>query len=126
MTSAYATHLRDLLNITPDTSRFHNGRDQHLRIDRTIRIAHERVQDDNPLTGDTLTAAGFIATLTWTMGIRNENANGGAIDHVNNLTPWDFCAFLADIVDYNPRSMARQLRYFDELATRVRPAPMSV
>ncbi|WP_329376118.1 hypothetical protein [Streptomyces sp. NBC_01483] len=119
----YATHLRTLLNLTPDTPRFSGGRDQHLNIDRTIRLAHERLQDDNPITGDDITAAGFNATLAWTLGIRNEAANGGAIEHVNNLSPWDFCDFLADLIDYNPRSIARQLRYFDELATRVRPAP---
>lgn len=122
-TRAYATHLRDLLNLTPETPRFHNGRDQHLRINHTIRTAHQRIQEDAALPHDTLTATGFIAALAWTMGIRNENATGGAIDHVNNLSPWDFCDFLADLVDYNPRSMARQLRYFDELATTVRPHP---
>ncbi|MGY1503730.1 hypothetical protein ACW4TU_45465 (plasmid) [Streptomyces sp. QTS52] len=75
----FATLLRDLLGLTPDTPRFQQGRDQHRRADQLIRRARERVQGQVALEGDDMDAVSVTlrstnpfdleATPEWLMGL---------------------------------------------------------
>lgn len=125
----YAAHLRTLLNLTPDTPRFHGGRDQHRRADQAIRTAHDNL-DQAPENADTssdeLTAAGFGATLKWTMFVFNEKAPASVVDHVNQLSPWDFCAFLGDLVDAGSMTMRQDREYFAAMGERLEAAGPTV
>jgi predicted MPP superfamily phosphohydrolase len=123
---AYAAHLRTLFALTPDTTRFSGGRDQHRHITHTIRDTRNNLGRDNASEADDLTATGMIAALAWTMYINNEKAPAQVIDHVNNLTPWDFCAFLGDLVDANPRTAAAQAEHFAAMAERLEAAGPTV
>jgi len=115
----FADLLRDLLMLTPDTARFHRGRDQHLRADHLIRLAHGRVQDQAALEGDEAIAAGFTAACAWRRFVYREQATDAALEYVQNLTPWQFCQFFGDLVVADVRTGKAQDRYFLELATRV-------
>lgn len=131
----YATHLRTLLNLTPDTPRFHAGRDQHRRIDQAIRAAHDNLDQapagvdtstDTLFAADHLTAHGFGATLKWTMFVFNEKAHAVVVDHVNQLSPWDLCAFLADLAAAGSMTMRQDREYFDAMAERLEAAGPTV
>jgi predicted MPP superfamily phosphohydrolase len=123
---AYATHLRTLFALIPETTRFSGGRDQHRHITHTIRDVRNNLGRGNDSATDELTATGMIAALAWTMYINNEKAHATVIDHVNNLTPWDFCAFLGDLVDANPRTAAAQADHFAAMGERLEAAGPTV
>ncbi|MEU5476783.1 hypothetical protein [Streptomyces mirabilis] len=115
----FTAHLRTILALTPGTPRFDNGHDQHRPIDRVIRVAHDNVSNEHADDRDERTAAGYNATLAWTMFIHNEKAPDSVLDHVQNLSPWDFCGFLGDLTDANPRTSKQQAEYFGEMADRL-------
>lgn len=119
---AFANRLRDALELTPTTPRFYQGRDQHRRADNLIRFARERVRDQAPLDGDFTLAAGYTAVCAWHRFIYLEEATGAALEYVQNLSPWEFCQFLGDLIVADVRTGAAQDRYFCELATRVTTA----
>ncbi|AVH61865.1 MULTISPECIES: hypothetical protein [Streptomyces] len=119
---AFANLLRDLLGVTPDMPRFHQGRDQHRRADQLIRRARERVQGQVPLESDDAVAAGYSAACAWHRFIYLEKATGAALEYVQNLTPWAFCQFLGDLVAAGVKTGRAQDRFFCELATRVTTA----
>ncbi|MFF3968018.1 hypothetical protein ACFYZI_41515 [Streptomyces griseorubiginosus] len=119
---AFANRLRDTLGLTPETPRFHQGRDQHRRADQVIRLARERVRDQAPLDGDFTLAAGYTAACAWHRFIHLEKATDAALEYVQNLSPWDFCRFLGDLIVADVKTGAAQDRYFCELATRVTTA----
>ncbi|MEU6444960.1 hypothetical protein [Streptomyces sp. NPDC047046] len=119
---AFANRLRETLRLTPDTPRFHQGRDQHRRADQVIRLARERVRDQAPLDGDFTLAAGYTAACAWHRFIHLEKATAAALEYVQNLSPWDFCQFLGDLIVADVRTGTAQDRHFCELATRVTTA----
>ncbi|MGW0647683.1 hypothetical protein ACWD4T_02570 [Streptomyces umbrinus] len=116
---AFAARLRDALELTPATPRFHRGRDQHHRADQLIRLARERVRDQAPLDGDFTLEAGYTAACAWHRFIYLEQAADAALEHVQNLSPWDFCQFLGDLVVARVKTGTAQDRYFSELAARL-------
>ncbi|MGX1913544.1 hypothetical protein ACWIID_32595 [Streptomyces phaeochromogenes] len=118
----FADLLRDLLGLTPDMPRFHQGRDQHRRADQLIRRARERVQGQVPLEGDDAVAAGYSAACAWHGFIYLEKATGAALEYVQNLSPWAFCRFLGDLAVAGVKTGRAQDRYFCALATRVTTA----
>jgi hypothetical protein len=119
VSDAFANRLREMLALTPDTPRFHQGRDLHLRADRLIRLAHRRVQDPAPLEGDEVFAAGFSAACAWRRFIYREQATDTVLEYVQNLSPWQFCQFLGDLVVADARTGKEQDAYFCALATRL-------
>ncbi|MGW1364953.1 hypothetical protein ACWCQP_47105 [Streptomyces chartreusis] len=119
---AFADRLRDQLELTPATPRFHRGRDQHGRADQLIRLARERVRSQVPLDGDGVIAAGYTATCAWHRFIYLERATEAALEYVQNLSPWNFCQFLGDLMMASAKTGKAQDRYFCELATRVTTA----
>jgi len=118
----FAGWLRGLLALTPDTPRFHQGRDQHRRADQFIRLARERVRDQVALDGDDVIANGYSAACAWHRFIYLEKATTAALEHVQNLSPWEFCQFLGDLMVAGAKTGQAQDRYFCELATRVTTA----
>ena len=116
---AFANQLRDVLQLTPTTPRFHHGQDQHRRADQLIRRARERVLDQAPLEGDFTLAAGYTATCAWHRAIYLEQATDAALEYVQALSPWDFCQFLGDLVVARATTGKTQDAYFCALATRV-------
>ncbi|MGW3308347.1 hypothetical protein ACWDG9_17375 [Streptomyces sp. NPDC001073] len=122
----FTTHLRTRLALTPGTPRFENGHDQHRRIDRVIRLACDNVSNGHADENDKLSAAGFNATLAWTVYVYNEKAPDIVLDHVQSLSPWDLCALLGDLVDANPRTGKQQADYFCEMADRLEAAGPTV
>ncbi|MFJ9380327.1 hypothetical protein [Streptomyces sp. NPDC101455] len=116
---AFANQLRDLLQLTPATPRFHHGHDQHRRADQLIRRARERVQDQAPIEGDFTLAAGYTATCAWHRAIYREQATDAALEYVQALNAWDFCQFLGDLVVARATTGKAQDAYFCALATRV-------
>ncbi|MEU9157932.1 hypothetical protein AB0D59_47265 [Streptomyces sp. NPDC048417] len=118
----FAGWLRGLLALTPDTPRFHQGRDQHRRADQFIRLARERVRDQAALDGDDVIAAGYSAACAWHRFIYLEKATGAALEYVQALSPWAFCRFLGDLMVAGVKTGTAQDRYFCELATRVTTA----
>lgn len=119
---AFANQLRDTLQLTPTTPRFHHGHDQHRRADQLIRRARERVLDQAPLEGDFTLAAGYTATCAWHRFICRELATDAALEYVQGLNGWDFCQFLGDLVVARATTGKAQDRYFCALATRVTTA----
>jgi hypothetical protein len=119
---AFANRLRDLLQLTPATPRFHHGHDQHRRADQLIRRARERVLDQAPLEGDFTLAAGYTAACAWHRFIYLEQATDAALEYVQGLNAWDFCQFLGDLVVARVKTGKAQDRYFCALATRVTTA----
>ncbi|QIB49486.1 hypothetical protein [Streptomyces aureoverticillatus] len=115
----FSGRLRELLGLTPDTPRFHRGHDQHLRADRLIRLAHERVQDQTALEGDEVLAAGVTAACAWHAFIYREQATDTVLEYVQNLSPWEFCQFLGDLAVADATTGQAQDRYFCALATRL-------
>ncbi|WP_105973676.1 hypothetical protein [Streptomyces geranii] len=118
----FAGWLRGLLALAPDTPRFHQGRDQHRRADQVIRLARERVRDQVALDGDDVIAAGYNAACAWHRFIYLEKATTAALEYVQNLSPWEFCQFLGDLMVAGAKTARAQDRYFCELATRVTTA----
>ena len=116
---AFANQLRDALGLTPETPRFHHGRDQHRRADQLIRLARERVLDQAVVDGDFTLAAGYTATCAWHRAIYLEQATDAALEYVQALSPWAFCQFLGDLVVADVKTGKAQDRFFCELATRV-------
>lgn len=122
----YANHLRNLLGITPDTARFSGGRDQHRLTVSTIRAARELDGTGNATDLEQITGSGMIAALAWNVHILNERGPAAVVDHVNNLSPWDFCQFLADVAEANPRTGKQQADYFDAMAALLEAADPTV
>ncbi|MFI6086049.1 hypothetical protein ACIBBB_34795 [Streptomyces sp. NPDC051217] len=91
----------------------------HLRADRLIRIAHERVQDQGALEGYEEIVAGLTAARAWHQFIYREQATGTALEYVQNLSPWGFCQFLGELVVADPATNHEQDRYFCDLATGI-------
>ncbi|WP_405867982.1 hypothetical protein OG407_49265 [Streptomyces sp. NBC_01515] len=112
---AFANRLRDLLQLTPATPRFHHGHGRHRR-------ARERVLDLAPLEGDFTLAAGYTATCAWRRAIYLEQATDAALEYGQALNAWDFCQFLGDLVVARAWTGKAQDRYFCALATRVTTA----
>ncbi|WJV51750.1 hypothetical protein [Streptomyces flavofungini] len=120
---AFCGQLRELLTLAPDTPRFHQGHDQHLRADRLIRLAHERVQDQAALQGDDILASGVTAARAWHRFIYQELATDTVLEYVQNLSPWEFCQFLGELAVADVRTGRNQDRYFCDLATRIANGP---
>ena len=85
------------------------------------RAAHERVQDpgQDPLEGDAALAAVVTAAHTWHQWIYREQATDTVLEHVQNLSPWEFCHFLTDLAVADPTTPEDQDWYFCELANRI-------
>lgn len=120
----YATHLRTLFTLTLDTARFSGGRDQHRLIVNSIRTARDLGTRGTDL--DQATGSGMTAALAWNMHVFNERGPAAVVDHINGLSPWEFCQFLADVTDANPRTAAQQTAYFEEMAAQLEAAGPTV
>lgn len=114
----FAAQMRYFLSIGTRTRRNRKGLDLHRTIVEWVRTAAME-RGALPSVEEAVFAAAFDAACAWFKWIKLGRADYTVIEYVNSLSPYQFCAFLGQMIDDEINTTSQAGTYFSELRTRL-------
>jgi hypothetical protein len=114
----FAQEMRHFLSIGTRTRRDRKGRDLHREIAEWIVTAAMQRGTLHP-DQEAAFAPAFDAASTWVKDIKNGRGSWMVIEHIDQLSPWQFCKLLGDMVDAEVNSTSVGAQYFAQMRTRL-------
>ncbi|MCX4596117.1 hypothetical protein OG819_42650 [Streptomyces sp. NBC_01549] len=114
----FAKTMRYFLSIGTRTRRDRNGHDLHREIaEWTVTAAMHR--GTFPPAEEAVFAAAFDAASTWAKDIKNGRGSWIVIEHIDQMSPWQFCKLLGDMVDAGVNTTSAGAQYFARMRTQL-------
>lgn len=114
----FAKTMRYYLSIGTRTRRDRRGVDLHREITELIVIASMQRGSFHPDMEAALIPA-FDAACAWVKDIKNGRGSWIVIEHINQLSPWQFCKLLGDMVDAGVSTTSAGAQYFAQMRTEL-------
>jgi hypothetical protein len=114
----FAQDMRHFLAIGTRTRRDRDGRDLHREIAEWIVTASMQRGTLHP-DQEAAFAPAFDAASTWAKDIKNGRGSWMVIEHIDALSPWQFCKLLGDMVDAGVTSTSAGAQYFARMRTQL-------
>lgn len=114
----FAQEMRHFLSIGTRTRRDRKGRDLHREIAEWIVTTAMQRGTLHPDQEAALIPA-FDAASSWVKDIKNGRGSWIVIEHINQLSPWQFCKLLGDMVDAGVNSTSAGAQYFAQMRTQL-------
>ncbi|MFJ6066566.1 hypothetical protein ACIQHU_26420 [Streptomyces tendae] len=110
----FAKTMRYFLSIGTRTRRDRKGLDLHrVIVDWVVTAAMER--GTLPPAEEAIFASAFDAACAWIKDIKNGRGSWMVIEHIDGLSPYQFCALLGDMVDAGVNSSSAGRQYFAQM-----------
>ena len=111
----FAKDMRKNLGIGARTRRFRKGADLHAEI---LECIHHAVFDAGWYRPEReeLFRSAFGAWQSYNKHIAGYRASTNVTSHINDLSPWQFCALLGEMVDAEITNVGEGERFFSEMA----------
>ncbi|MWA08774.1 hypothetical protein [Streptomyces sp. BA2] len=114
----FTQEMRRFLSIGTRTRRDRNGRDLHREIaEWTVTAAMQR-GTLHP-GQEAVFAPAFDAASSWVKDIKNGRGSWIVIEHIDALSPWQFCKLLGDMVDAGVDTTSAGAQYFARMRTEL-------
>lgn len=114
----FTKDMRHFLSIGTRTRRDRKGLDLHHEIaDWVVTAAMQRGTLHPDQEAAFLPA--FGAVCAWVKDIKNGRASYLVIEHINQLSPYQFCALLGDMVDAGVETSSGGAQYFAAMRTEL-------
>jgi hypothetical protein len=110
----FAKDMRHFLSIGTRTRRDRKGLDLHLEIADWARVAAMEPGTLHASQEATFRPA-FDAACSWYKHIKTGRASNIVLEHVNSMSPWQFCALLGQMIDADVRTTSQGGEYFDKM-----------
>lgn len=114
----FAAEMRHFLSIGTRTRRDRKGLDLHREIADWIKSAAMEPGSVHPDQEAAFRPA-FNAACSWFKWINLGRADYTVIEYVNSLSPYQFCAFLGQMIDDGITTTSQAGTYFSEMRTRL-------
>lgn len=114
----FAATMRYYLSIGTRTRRNRKGVDLHREIAELTVIAAMQRGSFHPDMEAALIPA-FDAASSWVKDIKNGRGSWIVIEHINQLSPWQFCNLLGDMVDAGVNTTSAGAQYFARMRTQL-------
>lgn len=114
----FAREMRSYLHIGARTRRYRQGRDLHAQILECITNAAWEPGYYSADRQETF-HAGFGAWLAYDKHIAGYRANGTVISHIKALSPHQFVALIADMIDAEIANVGQGEQFFADMARRI-------
>jgi hypothetical protein len=114
----FAQEMRHFLAIGTRTRRDRNGGDLHRSIADWVKTASMERGTLDPAQEDAFRPA-FDVACSWFKWIKLGRADYLVIEHIDALTPWQFCKLLGDMIDAGIDSTSAAGQYFSQLRTEL-------
>lgn len=121
----FAKEMRYFLAIGTRTPRYRKGIDLHAEIADWVRIAAMEPGTLYSSQQDSFLPA-FDPACSWYKHIKAARASYLVIEHVNAMSPYQFCAMLGQMIDARVHTTSQGAQYFDQMRARLVRAPQSV
>ncbi|WP_428956173.1 hypothetical protein [Streptomyces sp. cg35] len=117
----FAREMRSYLQIGPRTRRFNSKKwavDGHRDV---INLIAEASYNPGMYNADreAIFRTAFAALRSWEKHIDGYRTDVNLVAHINAMTPYQFVAFLADMIDAGITNVGEGERYFAEMARRL-------
>jgi hypothetical protein len=112
----FAHDMRHFLSIGTRTRRDRKGLDLHREIADWVRVAAMEHGTLDPSQEESFRPAYDVA-CSWFKWIKLGRADYTVCEYINNLTPYQFCAFLGRMIDAGITSTSQAGQYFSEMRT---------
>jgi hypothetical protein len=110
----FTKEMRHFLSIGTRTRRDRKGLDLHREIADWVRVAAMERGTLDPSQEESFRPA-FDAASSWFKWIKLGRADYTVCEYINNLTPYQFCAFLGQMIDAGITSTSQAGQYFSEM-----------
>lgn len=110
--------MRYFLSIGTRTRRDRKGGDLHRTIVEWVKSAAME-RGTLPAAEEAVFAAGFDAACSWFKWIKLGRADYTVCEYVDSLSPYQFCAFLGQMIDDEIKTTSQAGTYFSEMRTRL-------
>lgn len=110
--------MRYFLSIGTRTRRDRKGLDLHREIAEWVVTAAMH-RGTFPPAEEAIFAAAFDAASAWAKDIKNGRGSWIVIEHINQLSPWQFCNLLGDMVDAGVNTTSAGAQYFAGMRTQL-------
>lgn len=114
----FAKTMRYFLSIGTRTRRDRKGRDLHREIAEWVIIA-AMDRGTLPAAEEAVFASAFDAASAWAKDIKNGRGSWIVIEHIDALSPWQFCKLLGDMVDAGVNTTSAGAQYFARMRTEL-------
>lgn len=114
----FADTMRYFLSIGTRTRRDRKGRDLHREIAEWVVTAAMH-RGTFPPADEAVFVAAFDAVSAWAKDIKNGRGSWIVIEHINQLSPWQFCKLLGDMVDAGVNTTSAGAQYFAQMRTQL-------
>lgn len=114
----FAKTMRYFLSIGTRTRRDRNGRDLHREIAEWVVTAAMQ-RGTFPAVEEAVFAAAFDAVSSWVKDIKNGRGSWIVIEHIDALSPWQFCKLLGDMIDAGVNTTSAGAQYFAKMRTEL-------
>lgn len=117
----FAIEMRHFLSIGTRTQRTRRGLDLHRTIVEWVKSAAMEPGSLHPDQEAAFRTA-FGAACSWFKWIKLGRADYTVIEHIDSLSPYQFCAFLGQMIDDEVKTTSQAGTYFSEMRTRLQAA----
>ncbi|GAA0501094.1 hypothetical protein [Streptomyces olivaceiscleroticus] len=114
----FTRDMRHFLSIGTRTRRDRKGFDLHREIVEWVVTAAMQRGTLHPDQEAAFIPA-FDAACAWIKDIKNGRGSWMVIEHINQLSPWQFCKFLGDMVDAGVNTSSAGAQYFAQMRTQL-------
>ncbi|MEU0818897.1 hypothetical protein [Streptomyces mirabilis] len=114
----FAKDMRHFLSIGTRTRRDRKGLDLHREIAEwvvTAAMQHGTLHPDQ----EAAFVPAFGAACAWVKDIKNGRGSYLVIEHIDQLSPYQFCKLLGDMIDAGVETSSSGAQYFAAMRTRL-------
>lgn len=114
----FTQEMRHFLSIGPRTRLDRKGLNLHRTIAEWIVTASMERGTLAPEQEAAFTPA-FDAACAWVKDIKNGRGSYLVIEHINAMSPWQFCQLLGDMIDADVTTSSAGSQYFAAMRTEL-------
>lgn len=114
----FAQQMRYFLSVGTRTPRERKGVDLHRQIAEWVVTAAMQ-RGTFPPAEEAVFASAFDAACAWVKDIKNGRGSWIVIEHIDQLSPWQFCKLLGDMVDAGVNTTSAGAQYFAQMRTEL-------